>query len=143
MDLTNMVESTQLPAILQLLFIAFGPEYTKVSWMTSEYSSVIAVIPCRYTSFLVSWENWNTLHVTIEVVITLLRNKLSSPQVSYLCLLRNKLSSSQVSYLCLLRNKLFSSPTGRICIDIFLKSVKVLCCTNNWVRFYHQQFNSM
>jgi len=105
MDLTNMVEPTQLPAILQLLFIAFGPEYTKVSWMTSEYSSVIAVIPCRYTSFLVSWENWNTLHVTIEVVITLLRNKLSSPQVSYLCLLRNKLSSSQVSYLCLLTNK--------------------------------------
>ena len=97
-----MVEPTQLPAILQLLFIAFGPEYTKVSWMTSECNTGIAVKPCWYTSFLVSWENWNTLHVTIEAVITLLRNKLSSSQVSYLCLFRNKLSSSQVSYPCLL-----------------------------------------
>jgi len=69
MELTNMVEPTQLPAILQLLFITFGPEYTKVSWTTSEYNTRIAVIPCWYTSFLVSWENWNTL--------TLARNETS------------------------------------------------------------------
>ena len=126
--------SHKLPAILQLLFTAFGPEYTKVSWMSSEHSTGIAVIPCWYTSFLVSWESWNTLHVTIEVVITLLRNKLSSSQVSYLCLLRNKPFGSLISYLCLLRNRLFSSQESYLCLlrnKLFRSQVSYLCLLTN------------
>ena len=122
-----MVESAQLPAILQLLLTAFGPEYTKVSWMTSEYNTGIAVIPCWYASFLVSWETWNTLHVIIEAMITLLRNKLSISLVSYLCLLRNKLFGSQASYLCLLRtNFSIEKPLRGHSSGIFICLLKLL-----------------